>query len=131
MTDPVPSKDQLAEVLLTPEQDARVQALMGECYRKHVDADPYVLRIIVHLLSENDRLRRQVDELSMHAEKWVKRALGGATPEPPADLLAAIRSKAVEALGQWECPDVRECVQEIIDVIDARATQPPGAGPCG
>lgn len=29
------------------------------------------------LLSENERLRKQVGELSVHAEKWVKRALGG------------------------------------------------------
>ena len=29
-------------------------------------------------------LRKQVEELSVHAEKWVKRALGGATPEPGA-----------------------------------------------
>lgn len=31
-------------------------------------------------------LRKQVEELSIHAEKWVKRALGGATPEPAAVL---------------------------------------------
>jgi hypothetical protein len=31
---------------------------------------------------EIERLKRQVEELSIHAEKWVKRALGGATPEP-------------------------------------------------
>ena len=62
------------------------------------------------LIADNDRLRRQVGELSIHAEKWVRRALGsehpwyggqvneaavkqivelrreaGATPEPPAD----------------------------------------------
>ena len=30
-------------------------------------------------------LRKQVEELSIHAEKWVQRALGGATPEPPAE----------------------------------------------
>src|SRR5687768_14517905 len=35
---------------------------------------------------ENEQLRQQIESLSIHAEKWVKRALDrGAAPEPPAE----------------------------------------------
>lgn len=33
--------------------------------------------LVCELVAENERLKHQVGELSVHAEKWVKRALGG------------------------------------------------------
>lgn len=111
MTDPVPSKDVLA-VALTSEQEARAEQLVYD-----IGQDPYVahqfVRVIVHhadeiehlrrenvrwenahkiLIAENERLQRQVTELSIHAEKWVKRALGS-VPEPAA--MRALWNKAV------------------------------------
>lgn len=62
MTDSVPSKDLLSEVSLTPEQETRVEAISAECYRKHIDADPYVMRIVVHLQDKVAELERDVEE---------------------------------------------------------------------
>lgn len=59
MTDPVPSKE----------------------WEGPREGQAYVL----WLEGQVTELRKQVEELSIHAEKWVKRALGGATPEPPAE----------------------------------------------
>jgi hypothetical protein len=68
------------------------------------------------LLSENDRLRRQVGELSIHAEKWVKRALGGATPEPfpDPDVGARFTAEDPETSNDW---GVREAFKTIESYI--------------
>ena len=49
-------------------------------------------------------------------------------PEPRVDLLAAIKSKAGEALDEWEACDTRACVHEIIEMIDKAPAQPPREG---
>jgi hypothetical protein len=86
---------------------------------------------IEHLRRENDRLRKQVDELSIHVEKWVKRALGG-TPEPRADADDAQRwrtylkcyDREEMVAAEWDGP---AAITAFIDSM--RAAQPPGAAP--
>lgn len=75
MTDPVPSKKMLDKAL---SYVAILRQHDLTKYAKHPRQD-YILA----LADEIERLQRQVEELSIHAEKWVKRALEqGAAPEP-------------------------------------------------
>lgn len=88
-------------------------------------------------LAESERLRKQVNELSIHAEKWVKRATTpaherepphcsscscGMTPEPD-----ALRQYVHEQLGHLAGDDNRPA-EALIRLAAERATQPPGDG---
>lgn len=80
------------------------------------------------VLADNERLKRQVDELSTHAEKWVKRALAGTEDgSGPCDLVQQMRlagyhdwASAVERLQRpWherEAPHCSTCECGLVDV---------------
>lgn len=113
MTDPVPSKDLVARL------------------RDPYEADGYGEDMVVRreAAAEIERLQRQVDELSIHAEKWVKRALGGTAPEPAVrgDDLWRLAASAYRD-GYGELPtDPRDYSDETRAIVD-RLAQPPGDG---
>lgn len=79
MTDPVPSKDLLADL-----NDTR-----NECHNRGLHG---CASDVQRAIEEIGSLQRQVEALSIHSAKWVTRALElqqRPAPEPAADLLAA------------------------------------------
>lgn len=135
MSEHLPSKDQLS---LTPEQEARAREIIEDCRQM----PRWAAREIV-------RLRSQVEELSIHAEKWVKRALDS-VPEPcvlspeaqsvlinAAQLIDGIKNTAPQDWTEWD-QQVRDSISALLatkpaqadltKVVDVRAAQPPGEG---
>jgi hypothetical protein len=81
---------------------------------------------------EIERLQRQVEALSIHAEKWVKRALGGASSEAGLDALAAQYMETLD--DEWqdeiyttEWGFANRSIPKFVEWLK-RAAQPPGDG---
>lgn len=95
MTDPVPSKD-----LVTRLRSRVIGEPGGEptpAAREYFAEWAGAVNDGWQAADEIERLRKQVDELSIHAEKWVKRVLDqGAAPEPPVTPSERLRRVAFE-----------------------------------
>lgn len=97
--------------------------------RREWNADYAEGKVIHELAGEIERLQRQVDELSVHASKWVTRALQlqGATGEPRA--LTDQEWHAVYVASETPTVDVtaRKLLREL---LGRRHTQPPKSDQC-
>lgn len=152
MTDPVPSKDEVWS-------DARVRDELRD-YDLCLTPER-VEQIFRQALGLIDRQRQQIESLSIHAEKWVKRALTpaheregshcstcgcGLAPEP-AVTLAFLRQLSDEYIGTldnyplagYATPQEYAGSElsrffawlEMSSGFAVRATQPPRDGQCG
>lgn len=123
MTDPVPSKDEVERLQRRIDEQDQQMHQMGVC-QTCVDLREDNRRWLnAHKIwmDENKRLKKQVEELSVHAEKGVKSALGG---EPDA-YYAALNRLAV-AMGNpalhWKDPETIESA--LVDEAARRLSKP-------